>query len=86
MNLGYNFRVKRGADRYSDDQDFAMRSFEKRVKFCEESDEMIEKNEKQIDDEKDKPEDDLVMNKIRKMSGAVLNRIILSYTTSRAGN
>ena len=53
-------------DRYSDDQDLVIQSFERRVKFCEESDKMIEKNEQQIDDEKDNYENELVMKKERK--------------------
>ena len=40
--------------------------------FCKESDKTIEKNEQQIDDEKDKPEDELVMNEMRKISDTVL--------------
>ena len=40
--------------------------------FCEESDKMFEKNEQQIDDQKDRPEDELGMNEMRKISDTVL--------------
>ena len=59
-------------DRYADDQDFVIRSFGRHVKFCEESDTMTEKDEKQIDDEKDKPDDELVMNEMRKIADTIL--------------
>ena len=49
-------------DRYSDEQHFVIRSLERRVNFFEESDKIIEKNEQQVDAEKDKPEDELGMN------------------------
>ena len=48
------------------------RSFKKRVKFSEESDKSNENNEQQIDDEKDKPKDELVINEIRKISDTAL--------------
>ena len=59
-------------NRYSNDQDFVFRSFERRVTFCEESEKTIENNEQQIDDKKDKPVDKLVMNEVRKISDTVL--------------
>ena len=48
-------------DIYLDDPDF-----ERRIKFRNESDKMVEKNEPQIDAEKDKPEDKYVINNMRK--------------------
>ena len=52
-------------NRSSDDQDFVIL----RVNFCDESDKMIEQ---QIYAEKDKPEDEFVMNEIWKISDTVL--------------
>ena len=77
------FKVKSKVyDRYSDDQDFVIRSFEWRVKFYEESDKRIEKNEQQIYDEKNKPEDELLKNKKRQIYETIQpmlkNRTLLS--------
>ena len=60
-------------DRNVDDQDIALRSFGKRVKFCHLDGELIPKTDVEIEDQKELQEDQVVMEELRKVADSVID-------------
>ena len=59
-------------DRYADDQDVALRNFGRLIKFCPLDGRMVEKSQAEIENEKETPDDVLVMEELRKVADSVM--------------
>ena len=59
-------------DRHADDQDVIGRSFGRETKFCFETGEMIAKSEEEIEDDKDKNEDEIFMTELRMIADSII--------------
>ena len=60
-------------DRYVDDQDTALRSFVRLIKFCPLAGEMVPKTANEIESEKDLLEDQIVMEELRKVADTIID-------------
>ena len=71
-------------DRYVDDQNTALRSFGRKVKFCPLDGELVPKTDDEIEVQKDLHEDQVVMEELRKVADTVID--MFKTETDSPGN